>query len=455
MAAARAGGPGHERRGDSHSDAMDVESNGDSPMSSPPAKDFLVSYTDEDERWAVWVAYELEEAGYSVVIQKWDFRPGSDFVAKMDDAVATCARTIAILSPAYQSATFTKPEWRAAFAEDPDGASRKLVPIRVTDCKPDGLLKTRVWIDLVGVDEAEARRRVLEGVREGRAKPEVPPNFPGALQHTLEKPDHFPGKLDRAVGGEGPAGPDLEDDDLAILVALSEFQDAPSDPQKGRHPLGGEELRAITGLAPDRMNDAVEILKGGGFIDVVETIGTWPFDFRTVALTATGRRRAAARKKSAAPGSPSAIRDEWVSYDFIERSGIAESLRREAYRVACPLQHEVASRKLDGWVVATVEHDGHPTTFKIHSGDPNDPHVLMKRLRPDLDQDEADQVAKKHFGVGAHVGAAGDAFEIRKLEPIPGISPEGAPTMRTSVLGRGPTRNRALLAAGATLPGEP
>ncbi len=97
-----------------------------------------------------------------------------------------------------------------------------------------------------------------------------------------------------------------------------------------------------------------------------------------------------------------------------------------------------------------MEYERRPTTFKIHSGDPNDPHILMKRLRPDLDQDEADQVAKKHFGPSAHVSAAGATFEVRKLEPI-----EGPPTMHTSVLGSGPTRNRALLAAGATLPGAP
>ena len=120
-------------------------------------KEFFVSYTAADERWACWVAYELEEAGYSVVIQKWDFRPGSDFVAEMDAALTVCDRTIAILSADYLAAAFTKPEWRAAFATDPDGAARKLIPVRVGDARPHGLLRTRIWIDLVNVDEDMAR----------------------------------------------------------------------------------------------------------------------------------------------------------------------------------------------------------------------------------------------------------------------------------------------------------
>lgn len=36
-------------------------------------KDFFVSYTETDQAWAVWIAWTLEAAGYSTVIQVWDF----------------------------------------------------------------------------------------------------------------------------------------------------------------------------------------------------------------------------------------------------------------------------------------------------------------------------------------------------------------------------------------------
>ncbi len=46
-------------------------------------KSFFISYNRSDKTWAEWIAYTLEEAGYSVVIQAWDFRPGGNFVLEM------------------------------------------------------------------------------------------------------------------------------------------------------------------------------------------------------------------------------------------------------------------------------------------------------------------------------------------------------------------------------------
>jgi len=38
-----------------------------------------------------------------------------------------------------------------------------------------------VYIDLVGAAEEDARKRLLDGVRDGRAKPLSPPSFQGIL----------------------------------------------------------------------------------------------------------------------------------------------------------------------------------------------------------------------------------------------------------------------------------
>ena len=39
-------------------------------------KDFFISYNSADRQWAEWIAWQLEEAGYTTVLQAWDFRPG-------------------------------------------------------------------------------------------------------------------------------------------------------------------------------------------------------------------------------------------------------------------------------------------------------------------------------------------------------------------------------------------
>ncbi|WP_416219215.1 toll/interleukin-1 receptor domain-containing protein [Frankia sp. Cas4] len=35
--------------------------------------DFFISYTESDRAWAEWVAWQLEVAGYRVLVQAWDF----------------------------------------------------------------------------------------------------------------------------------------------------------------------------------------------------------------------------------------------------------------------------------------------------------------------------------------------------------------------------------------------
>ena len=63
-----------------------------------PVKDFFISYTKPDKAWAEWIAWELEAAGYSTIIQEWDFKAGGNFVVEMDNATKQSDRTIAVLS---------------------------------------------------------------------------------------------------------------------------------------------------------------------------------------------------------------------------------------------------------------------------------------------------------------------------------------------------------------------
>lgn len=144
-----------------------------------PAPDFFVSYAHADKAWAEWIAWQLEAAGYAVVIQAWDFAPGSNFVLELHKVTAEAARTIAVLSPDYLRSSFTSAEWSAAFAADPNGEKRKLLPIRVREVDPTGLLGQVGWTDLVDADEATARERLLAAVAGVRAKPSLEPRFPG------------------------------------------------------------------------------------------------------------------------------------------------------------------------------------------------------------------------------------------------------------------------------------
>jgi TIR domain len=140
---------------------------------------YFISYRQSDRMWSEWIAWYLEGDGESeCYLQAWDFHPGANFVVEMDRAIKESERTIIVLSPSYLEGAFTRPEWTAAFSDDPDGAKRRLVPVRVAECEPRGLLKNIVYIDLVGVlDEQQAVSRLLGGLKPKRPrdKPQWPP----------------------------------------------------------------------------------------------------------------------------------------------------------------------------------------------------------------------------------------------------------------------------------------
>jgi hypothetical protein len=151
-------------------------------MGGPPAQvDFFISYTASDRAWAEWIAWQLEAAGFTTLLQAWDFRPGTDFVHQMQQATQRADRTVAVISSAYFGSEFGEAEWRVAFGKDPSGESGMLVPVRVEDFHPPGLLSTLVYVDLVGLDEAAARGRLLAGLRDGErpGRPATAPVFPG------------------------------------------------------------------------------------------------------------------------------------------------------------------------------------------------------------------------------------------------------------------------------------
>ncbi|OYW74785.1 MAG: hypothetical protein B7Z37_16135 [Verrucomicrobia bacterium 12-59-8] len=136
-------------------------------------KDFFISYNKADKAHALAIKCWLEDAGHTTVMQATDFHAGSNFVLEMDSAAKGAARTLAILSPDYLNSSFTAPEWAAAFVNDPTGRGRKLVPVRVRECAPSGLLQSVVYVDLVGLDMSQAQQKLLSALA-GEAVPSPP-----------------------------------------------------------------------------------------------------------------------------------------------------------------------------------------------------------------------------------------------------------------------------------------
>jgi len=190
--------------------------------------DFFVSYTSVDRAWAEWIAWQLETDGYKVVVQAWDFGPGRDWAHEMQQATTTAERVVAVLSAAYLQSGHGEAEWRVFYAEDPSGERGLLLPVRVDEVDPPGLLKTRVYVDLVDQDAAGARQALLVAAQGVRGKPAREPDFPGArgpVGSATEAP-RFPGELPLVWNVPYHPNPHFTDRDL-LLAELHNLLNAP------------------------------------------------------------------------------------------------------------------------------------------------------------------------------------------------------------------------------------
>lgn len=148
----------------------------------------FVSYNHQDQKWAEWISWKLEESGHEVIIQAWDFRAGTNFVLQMHKASSEADRVLLVLSPEFLDSGFTAAEWAAAFAKDPSGNVGFLLPVRVRPCNPVGLLGQIIYLDLVGLSQEVASASLIAAIDGARRKPQLAPQFP--IEHRDIIPPH-------------------------------------------------------------------------------------------------------------------------------------------------------------------------------------------------------------------------------------------------------------------------
>jgi hypothetical protein len=127
-------------------------------------RDFFISYNNNDESVAKWIGGTLEENGYSVYIQAWDITAGDDFIQRMNVFLENSTGYIAIISSHFWNSEYCNHEFRTAFNEKLKNNIKKVIPVRVEDVSIPCLYATTIYIDLFGMEEAEAERHLLNAV---------------------------------------------------------------------------------------------------------------------------------------------------------------------------------------------------------------------------------------------------------------------------------------------------
>ncbi|WP_432039990.1 FxSxx-COOH system tetratricopeptide repeat protein [Streptomyces cucumeris] len=168
-------------------------------VSEAPEKiDFFISYAGVERAWAEWVAWHLQEHGFSVEFDHQHWRAGDNTTARMSDALARSDRFLALLSPSYfERHRYTWDEWTAAY-DDRERGPRGFVPLHVAALDksqiPPLLRPVKAGI-LHGRGEEEALAELLRAV----GAPEAPP----------ARPD-FPAAPAPAKGTDAPRLPDAQ-----------------------------------------------------------------------------------------------------------------------------------------------------------------------------------------------------------------------------------------------------
>src|SRR5258708_3543680 len=124
---------------------------------------FFISRAGEDREWGVWIAQVLKEAGHETFLQDEDILAGQSFPDRERHGLEKADHVIAVLSPDYFAKSHTMAEFESAWAPDPQGKKRPLIPIRVRDCNIPKPYSTLVYVDIRERDE-NAKQKLLAAI---------------------------------------------------------------------------------------------------------------------------------------------------------------------------------------------------------------------------------------------------------------------------------------------------
>lgn len=115
--------------------------------------DYFISYTQSDEDWAKWIAYQLEQNGAVVNFQAHDYLPGVNFITEIEQVINSAQHIILLLSKSYIKSTYCKAEWTSAIVRDPNNEHKTIIPLLIENCDIPLFLKKISHFDLSKINK--------------------------------------------------------------------------------------------------------------------------------------------------------------------------------------------------------------------------------------------------------------------------------------------------------------
>lgn len=165
-------------------------------MEEKKKRNFFISHSSVDKVYAEWIAWTLEEAGYSTLIDSWDFPKGKGFIDCMNEGLADCDQMIIVASPEYWKANYTNPEWKYFFKLESEHGKIKIFLVAIQSSTVPPVLSDKLRIVLSDiVDESEAKNLLMRELPEDiernhsfkRSPSIAKPPFPSLSQNHVDE----------------------------------------------------------------------------------------------------------------------------------------------------------------------------------------------------------------------------------------------------------------------------
>jgi tetratricopeptide (TPR) repeat protein len=162
------------------------------------AHDVFISYSRRDQVWVRGTLLpRLEQAGLRIFTGAWDGGFASASVVEGARAIASSARTLLILTPAYCESDWPNFERIVLQAVAPAARDRRLVPLLYERCALPARLERLARIDWTGPDQRDlAWTQLLTalGAPPVQQAPDIPAHAGWRLIHPYPTPPHFTGR---------------------------------------------------------------------------------------------------------------------------------------------------------------------------------------------------------------------------------------------------------------------
>lgn len=140
-------------RDDSHADLVHE----------PKSQTYFISYASEQEPLAQEVLSVVEGQGHQAIVQFRDFAQGR-FVRSMREGIERADRFIALQSKAYWKSDHCQAEWDAAYARDPGGQKRLIIPFLIEPIPLPPIASELVYKSLIGLNADQRQAAIADWI---------------------------------------------------------------------------------------------------------------------------------------------------------------------------------------------------------------------------------------------------------------------------------------------------